>query len=288
MRPDSLNLLTFDLHFYINSTLLLCIFNNGPRQKHDEQTTSSKIYPKPTLVLLSAGVACIVIGLSLYIMYFIDTHSLSQKSTEETTDFYALFRPKFDELRYKFPTQSERFWRIIGSPVRRIFKTVENSEAPATLLLGVPFNGKITARCLSRKLIENINSVYSNRAQFYIDVNDILQPSLAGTKLELDKHLQTVLSSGKGVVLDHLEKLPPESALLLHGYCDGSYAPFKMSVIVLIFYTNTNFESLNDRTFEDHLTDLWEKGLGPDEMPALRARIANSVAIVKPEANVVC
>jgi len=56
---------------------------------------------------------------------------------EERIDFYKLFKPRFDQVRKQYPSQTTRFWRVIGLSLKRVMNEPYPSY-PAVIIITVP------------------------------------------------------------------------------------------------------------------------------------------------------
>ena len=239
-------------------------------------------------LILIVGVGVVVIILAVFARSIFRTEEAVQYS--RYVDHYKIFKQEMEPLRSQFPAQTDRFWRIVVSALKHVL--VEDPPTyPAIVLFSVPQNQPKLGLCLSKNIIQRIKTVLKVTGDSYIDGTKLDDSSPGRTKLDLDQRLHAVLNSSKTVILDHLEKLPAEAALLLHAYCDGDNAPYKKAVIFLVLHTprrTLETEKRTDESVEQILVDLWKAELGEDEMPALQSRIANNIAIMNQEKSDIC
>ncbi|XP_053380221.1 torsin-1A-interacting protein 1-like [Mercenaria mercenaria] len=237
-------------------------------------------------------VLCAAVVVLVLILYWIMTPGQNDEVRGSHTDVpntrYQSFQDKIELVKIKYLKQTERFWRIVESQLKRLLtETTENY--PAVIMIAIPLGQSQTGMCLALDIIHSINNVYGGTfSDTFIDLRSLKGESAAKRKQDLDELLQAALNTNKGVLLDHLEMLEADVALLLHGYCDGDNAPFKSSAIFLLLHTNFNSTSLHDMSVSDTLTELWQAGLGKDEFDALVSRIANNIAAVENEDNFKC
>ena len=192
-----------------------------------------------------------------------------------------IFLENFKQIKNSYPAQDARFWKIIGSQVKRVLSN--DSMYPAVILLGIPEGHASLGTCVTKKVINAINNAVKMTGDSYINSVSLDQTSAAKAKLNLDENLKTVFAESKGAIIDHVEMLPAKAALLLHGYCDGDNAPYKDVVLFLVLHTELERNNLDDKVVENALTKLWGDELGVDEMPALCSRIANNIVVLSPE-----
>lgn len=258
-------------------------YNRQRRLSPQRETSAQAQYDVIRLFILVFGLLAIAVGLYLYL-----NQKPSDDIIDQSVDFYKLFIPHFEKIREKYPSQTKRFWKVIHSSIKRLL-TEKVETYPAVMLLGIPRSSSMTGTCISKDIVKSLNDVFNSTLDGYIYSGSLNSNTAGKMKQDLDEKLIKNLENGKGVVLDHIEKLPAQVALLLHGYCDGDNAPYKSAAIILGMHVDS-VDSLKDEDtlIEGFLNDLWEKDLGIDEMPALRSRIANSVTVVNPEPNLKC
>lgn len=226
----------------------------------------------------------LIIGVVVLILAaFVMLNTPDQKVLPDKTAASEVFLKNLREIKSVYPAQNARFWKIIGSQVKRVLSN--DSTYPAVILLGTPEGHAGVGTCLSKKVVSAVNDAVKMAGGIYIDVVSLDQTSPDKTKFSLDETLKNMFDESKGAIIDHVEKLPAKAALLLHGYCDGDNAPYKDVVLFLLFHTTLSKEDLNDKVVEKSLQELWGKELGVDEMPALCSRIANNIVVLSPEDN---
>ena len=251
-----------------------------PEEEPAQTQTSSWSFLIPIIAILF-----IVMG---SVRYYNQDQSEIVPDHDPSVDYYKLFKPRLDEIKARYPSQTPRFWRVVNSSIKRLL-TEKVDTYPAVLMFGIPEVGSETGTCISKDIVSSLNKFYNSSVSGYIHSRSLNSESPEKMKLDLDEQLQMNLDSGKGVVLDHIENLPAKTALLLHGYCDGDNAPYKSAAIILGLHVSSNKQLRDqDQIIEDILNELWEEELGVDEMPALRSRIANGVTVVNPEKIVKC
>ena len=103
-------------------------------------------------------------------------------------------------------------------------------------------------------------------------------------KLELDDMLSSSFGSGnKAGLLYNIQDLPSRTAMLFHSYCDNENAPFKDITITFTVKMDKSAEAYSgDESLEEFFYELWSD-LDKDTLSPLLSRVANSIAVVKPE-----
>ena len=89
-----------------------------------------------TLILILAAI-CIAAGMFKVLTQKDDKADLPK---EERINFYKLFKPRFDQVRKQYPSQTTRFWRVIGSSLKRVMNEPYSSY-PAVITITVPQDG---------------------------------------------------------------------------------------------------------------------------------------------------
>ncbi|UHK03297.1 MAG: hypothetical protein FWPMV1_gp1 [Hangzhou whitmania pigra medionivirus 1] len=193
------------------------------------------------------------------------------------------FRIAMQGFQRLFPKQTDRFWSIIGSQSRSVVGKFMPYD-PAIILLVIPSKTSITAECFINRYSNFMNSLFSGTktAGFYINMNNYIDEDPDAVKLHLDNAWEKSFSSGeKFAVIDHIESMNPEVALLFYKYCDNDNAPYKRSSIILTLYVEDHIKR-QDSAVERYLENLWGLRLLEKFQP-LMSRIANSIVFINPE-----
>ena len=196
-----------------------------------------------------------------------------------------------DEMEHSFPLQKDETWSSFLSALTSVLRQVEPSQ-PAVLLLvgGHTLIETQTMQCVALTLANNtnklfppMNSVNVISSEITVQVGKFVHLQNPETiKKELDAQMRSILDKSYSVVVGPLEKIPPEAALLLHGYCDNFEAPFKKRVIILTATFHSD-KPLNSKQLERRLNTLWDPELGEDQSASIISRIANNVVFIEPE-----
>jgi hypothetical protein len=195
---------------------------------------------------------------------------------------FILFRDGMDRLGEHFPKQDQRFWRTIKASAKHIFDSGEPGYPAVVLMVGHKQDSELTTKMAKAVAVEFENSARGGRtdsvSDFTLDLAETTTSDSYAQKLSLDEWLKEEFDSGlNAVVLNHLELLQPQAALLLHGYCDGDNAPYKHAMMVLVLHLDKQVDS--PRAAETALRDLWSS-LTEDKLGALLTRIANNIVVV--------
>jgi len=197
-----------------------------------------------------------------------------------------MFLQAFNSVRESFRMQTSGFWGIIRAAVKPIVLR-ENPDQPAVFVLVVPSDARETAACFIRTFSDAITSLFqTSPVEFFTDTVSGLSPERV--KQLLDDRLRNGLGSGGQIaIVQHLEQLHGESAMMLHAYCDNDNAPFRRTIFILaLFVDETSSEVAETEAFvEQRLEMLWGKTLGTNRFYPLLTRIAHSVVFMRPETS---
>lgn len=265
------------------------------------QRTDNKDKQQPTPRSSCASCFCVIVLIAVFVFtaYFVMENQNFASPSFRNPDLIHIFNGEMKKLMTKFPTQTERFWKVLRVSLRRIIAD-PFPEYPSVLLLVVPSGSRSseTGSCIAKHLTKTINTLYNVTSAKVINIpSDITHSNPDDEKKDLDRLIHESFENQhlRSIALDHFEQLSPRASLLFHGYCDGDNAPFKNVAIVFVLHTDINIESLRtDRTgslIDRHLVELWSKTAQPldiDKIEPLIARIANNPAIVTEDINLKC
>ncbi|KAK7094576.1 torsin-1A-interacting protein 1-like [Littorina saxatilis] len=229
-----------------------------------------------------------VVAIVLLLVYLISNRLVSK--TEQISGLqnkpvsFLEFLQKMDELKGKFPGQSERFWKVVTASAKHVLDSDRQSTYPAILLMVAKKSNAALAASIAQAVAEAFESTLRGQTSSHLaaSLNLTTHPGKVKSdsqKLELDNWLREKLEhSHDAVVVNHLETLEPNAALLLHGYCDGDNAPYKNAMLILGLFVESAVD--NSKAAEAVLRDLWTADLTEDKVGALLSRVANNVALV--------
>ncbi|CAL1548093.1 unnamed protein product [Lymnaea stagnalis] len=238
----------------------------------------------------SSSNSIIIIIISIFFVVILLYFGSSNTSTTEpptNVSPYESFITNIDSLEKMFPNQSKRFWNTFKASSRHILDD-PNSDYPSVILMASQtYNGHI-ASCIAKLITQKFESVKPSKlAEFTVADIDLFKMLSSGEqKKKLDEKLTETFRQHKSVILDNLQSLSPEAALLLHGYCDNDNAPYKDVMMVLILHVDPNALKLDPdgtNSVEKYLQALWTQGLHEDKVAALLSRVANNVVVINAE-----
>ena len=209
-----------------------------------------------------------------------DSRPLTTKAEDSHFDTFA---EKVDELKGKYAEQNERLWRVVKSCTRHVFDSQEVTY-PAVLLMVSERGNAAQAAALAEDVGQRFESILSEQASLSkaASLNLTVLPGKVEAnkqKLDLDNWLKQKLNDPHtAVILNHLEILSPEAALLLHDYCDNDNAPYKRVMLILGLYLEQPVDS--PQAAELELKKMWMSKLSEDKVGALLSRVANNIALV--------
>ena len=248
------------------------------RETEESKFSIFKIIFGSVLVILMAFAIYHVAG--VFSRNQVHSDSFKKDSTE------AMFAVKWMNLQKSFKNQSRRFWTIIGSATRSVVSEIEPRD-PAVILLVVPKNAIQSSRCFVRKYSAKVSGLFKQHENDVIHFNSLVYGDIKPdrVKMKIDQELEKGFRAGKKVaVIDHLESLAAEAAMIFYRFCDNDQAPFKRVTILLVLHlTEDELSEENDRFVEEKLAALWEPIMGEDKFRPLMSRIANSIAFLRPE-----
>lgn len=192
---------------------------------------------------------------------------------------------EFETLRGKFAQQDRRFWSIVMAATKRVVQDEHPVQPAVLMLVSTEVGHSGILNCLAAHITDAVGRSHNLTNSLKIDLNSMTLSGKApdALKLELDDLLSNTFGAGnKAALLYNIQDLPSRTAMLFHSYCDNTNAPFKDITLTFTFQLNTAASSPSDEEIEDHFAMIWSD-LDKDTLSPLLSRIANSVAIVKPE-----
>lgn len=265
----------------------------------DHTPSSPSLYPDLKQELLSSSIlkkseektnlavilmiACILIGLLLCL--FISSNKNIDSVFEDSNDLtFKTFVQNIDELKEDFPSQTRRTWKILQSTAKHVLNRPEPIYPSIVLMSSEMGNSDLTS-CLANKISEKFKASTGDRTSvFTTDIKSYSHLDSAEQKIRLDEAFLQAFQRGrsKSILVENLQLLSGEAALLLYKYCDNDNAPYKDVLILLTIYGPTGDANMSGN-IEEYLGSIWRKSIDPDKVEALMSRVANNIVVVNQE-----
>lgn len=249
----------------------------------DKESTSSDESTKPSVFLI--GLIIVVIGLIIFVLYMFGEQPKPDDSVESP---FNRFVSHMTSLEKTFPNQNKRLWRTIKASTIHVLNDTQ-SVYPVVILMASPAWNAHLSRCIARKITSGFESAQAMiPEESVMDIAQLrnLGPAMQKEKLDESLHLAFTSKKRKSFIIENLQLLHPEAALLLHGYCDNDNAPHKdVMMVMLLHIDEKDVNDVSGSSVEGYLDELWSRGLETDKVKALLSRVANNIVIVETEDN---
>ncbi|KAH9507582.1 hypothetical protein Btru_051516 [Bulinus truncatus] len=226
----------------------------------------------------------VIFAIFAFIIYLLIRPNSSKSNTNLTP--FSKYVSDIDILTLKLPNQKKRLWSTVKASVLHILNE-SHSDYPSVILMASPSETFHIALCVAKQITEKFESANGKSPKStVVDIDWLKHLNAVEQKKQLDENLRAVFQTSKSVVINNLQMLSPEAALLLHAYCDNDNAPHKDIMIVLMYYTDAAIHKLDpDRpnNVEYYLEEQWSKELHVDKVSALMSRVANNIVVVNEE-----
>ncbi|XP_012942054.1 torsin-1A-interacting protein 2 [Aplysia californica] len=217
---------------------------------------------------------------------------LSGRSETEVFDEglmpFEKFLKDIESLEKAFPAQGRRTWKTVKATAKHVLNETDPIY-PSIILMGVETGNSKLASCIASEIASRFeSSLGQSPAGRKTDIGTYKHLSPAEQKMKLDEAFLGAFhnSGSKSLLVENLQLLSGEAALLLHGYCDNDNAPYK-NVFILLMVNISPGEMVLDvgrpSNVEAYLADIWGKGIDVDKVNALMSRVANNVVVVTRE-----
>ncbi|XP_047737015.1 uncharacterized protein LOC108664564 isoform X2 [Hyalella azteca] len=257
------------------------------RKIKPKEISDLSLTPKVSTMI---GLVGILIAIPLLLLF---AHLFSNGKMNHPSDLKTLGDIEDDIIRDLEKLRSEtkqemKFWREMYAGLSTL--TEQAPRQPVVVLMAVPLDGSRTAVCIAHHLADIVNKAFEDDAVVKHDTQSHLHMPWDEHKYVLDNRLQN-LSRSHSALIYNLEKMPPKTATLLHGYFDNDNAPHKRALMLVLLELELHYasvaESHLDLTVERRLHELWRQDLEPDSIPGLISRVAVQPVLVKPESKLV-
>lgn len=264
--------------------------SEGSSRDQSQEGTSSSVKTRTKSFWLCLAMAiCLLAGL-VYSWTLLDGENglwmekkdflnLGKSPWTLTSKKFSVFCEQTDLMASEFPVHPQ-LWKVVKASVKHVLES-ERPTYPGILLFATDKRNAAVAAHIAETVAVNFEAAAMSEQpqKCSFDLSEISGLEAEEQKYKLDEWLQEQLKGrARAVVIDHLEVLAPEAALLLHGYCDGDNAPFKSAL--LIFVLCLEEISASPRSVENSFHKLLVTKLPEDKARALLSRVANNIGVV--------
>lgn len=268
------------INLSVQSDLSDANFSSSSGRVHafKKQSTKNKVEQQKHAVPPKLGLFIMLI----VVVYMVIIYRPASETLSASQSHFNSFSEGIDRLSEEFSGQDKRIWKVIKSSVKYNFDSDEPAK-PAVLLMVCENDAAPLAESIANAIASEFANAYfrdemSTDAELTLNFTN-LSTDVDDQKLYVDKWLKGKFDSNHNVlVLNHLEALLPQAALLLHGYCDGDNAPYKRVVLILVLYLDHPLNSPRD--VDAALRNIWLPAISEDKIGGLLTRIANNVIFV--------
>lgn len=228
-----------------------------------------------------------VISVFVLVITSFKSRTASQADVEKVSDFDK-FSKQVQGLEQQFPSQTNRFWRVVKASARHLF-IPELATYPAVLLMvgekkHAAFTSSIAEAIQHEFESVKLHSPIQARRKPLNLTASVTKMDVDQQKLHLDEWLRKSLDHNQvAVVVNHLEVLLPESSLLIYAYCDSDNAPYKD--VMLIFGLFFDYPVNTSQAAENAMRQLWMSDYMADKIGGVLSRVANNIALVNGPAS---
>ncbi|CAL1266650.1 unnamed protein product [Larinioides sclopetarius] len=241
------------------------------REPSASASNSSQSFLKSCVYLILLCIICFGVA-SLYWSQYPDTPSSNGRLTASTL---------VKNLKMKFKNQPHLTFRIIFSALKNVLEV--EPEAPAIILLLATNGSETLCSELAHSLVDSLNVPdYTVK----IPGTHYKQANAKHAKMNIDKTISDKLKNDQlgSILIEDLDQIPGQAAIILHKYSDHENARFKKAVFVMTVNYNKAISNYSDtkmwdKAANDHLLSVWTD-VGVDQATPLLARLTVSVGVI--------
>ncbi|GFV74043.1 hypothetical protein TNCV_2951951 [Trichonephila clavipes] len=213
-----------------------------------------------------------VLCLAYYVMNSSSTNEYEKVNQFNATDVVRKLKAEFEEQ----PIMS---FRIIHSALKKVSES--DPKAPAIIVL-LAANGSET---VCNKFAHKLNHLLPYSSHVQISGIEYRSSNTNISKKEIDDSLKVLkVDKLNSVLVEDLDRIPGEVALIFHTYWDHENAPNKKAVYIM---TVGHGKAINkdaepkvwDKALQDHLYVAWSD-IGVDQISPLLSRLSVSVVAI--------
>lgn len=217
----------------------------------------------------------VIIAISILVFYNSSGPSVGRREIN--------LKETLDSMKNRFPNQNILTYRILQKALEKVFNTTQEPSAPAIVTIIVNKNAKDIASEFSLHLAKALapqNYVLINEIDYWKEGTDLL-------KLKIDEEIQSKMDRNgfNVVIVDNLQNIPYEAAMIFHGYCDHELAPIKRAAFLFIvplneiLPENAPFKMI-DRIAMQRLKNIWHTA-SSDIIDSLIVRLTVNVINIR-------
>ncbi|XP_072016558.1 torsin-1A-interacting protein 1-like [Amphiura filiformis] len=272
-----------------------------PRQTSRPKRQSTKNTKKADNFLPHVCMFCILLALVVVSVLYMYKGTTAQSQPVVTmvtpNEKLELFLSKLNELKSRFPSQSDRFWSVIASAPMSHFKSAVAGDIPdrpvVVMLAGQP-GTSVTTACIAGQLGQlyttGLGGLGHRIEPVLVNGSDFANVNHDSTKRSIDSQFRYGFDrKSKAAIVHQFDKLPSCSALLFHSYCENDNAPYTDVAIILTLELDSHVYTIRkevDRLVNEHLAKHWSSCPEFEErgkIEAMLSRVANNIALVAKE-----
>jgi len=191
-----------------------------------------------------------------------------------------------------FPMQNRETWIQLIASISETMKKTEPTHPAVITVLFPPTVSEDFALCFARKVGNIVNKAvapyYNNITAKVreISTSSFSSSSITDFRSDIEEYFKT---QGMAVITLDIDQFKSEENLIvIQGLCDSYHAVFKRATYLFPLQVPQHifdkFDWIHERGGDianDVLTEVWKNTLSPDAGPALVARVADSVIVLK-------
>lgn len=188
-------------------------------------------------------------------------------------------KEKLQNMQNLFKDQNHFTFRVLEKALDKVVNVTQEPSAPAIVTITVNKN----ARYKSHEFSLYLARALAPQSTIFINESVSWKNNPNEIKLKIDDKIKSVAKEEKlfVVVVDNLQNIPLESAMIFHSFCDHEAAPFKTAVFLFIVPLDKILPKdipmrEIDRAASQQLKNIWNKAT-PDEIDSLITRITVNV-----------
>lgn len=186
-------------------------------------------------------------------------------------------------MKNHFKNQHGLTYPILNSQLKKVVGNTVEPSAPAIITLVANEGAELTASEFSQQVVRKLapeTHLLINDTKYWDDEPDNI-------KFKIDEEIRTFAKDDhlSIIIVDKVEKIPAEAAMIFHSYCDHEAAPYKRAIFFFIVPAIENIPveasvKYIDRIAMDSLRNVWRSATN-DLIDSLITRLTVSVVSVR-------